>query len=426
MSEHVCHLYRIRAEMLPSLQEKLEKLNRKAVKVGVEPAKIHVRFEQVEHRIPRSHAHLRHILPDHEIPKVAIRYLHIGVEGQRPKFEGWDFIATVEHTEAGNILRKAPGASEECPLHFRESKPVCDHCKVQRYRKNTYIVKHDSGEWKQVGRQCIRDFLGHADPKEIAAVMSFWESLEGACGEADHDDDYERGRWGAEPCYEPQFIAQVAAAIIRKCGGYVSKKLADMDESRQSTAMAIREYLSPCPADPYAARMWREMRERFKPEEQDVEFGRQAIAHVRAEIGGKAASERSDFEHNLLVSVSQEWAGHRDIGILAYVVEHYRRHLSIEAEKRSPKANEHIGEVGARLDLELVVAKVINLGFSQFGERCMILFRDAAGNMFKWATDASRADEMELDKAVKIRGTVKKHDDYKGRKQTVLTRCKVL
>jgi hypothetical protein len=48
---------------------------------------------------------------------------------------------------------------------------------------------------------------------------------------------------------------------------------------------------------------------------------------------------------------------------------------------------------------------------------------DDKGNQFKWF--ASKYSGMEVGKTYKIRGTVKAHDEYQGRKQTALTRCKV-
>ena len=43
---------------------------------------------------------------------------------------------------------------------------ICEHCGLRRRRTRTYVVVHtDSGEVRQVGSGCLRDFLGGPDPE---------------------------------------------------------------------------------------------------------------------------------------------------------------------------------------------------------------------------------------------------------------------
>src|SRR5699024_12772450 len=37
---------------------------------------------------------------------------------------------------------------------------TCHHCQINRYRTNTYVVRHDDGTQKFVGSTCLKDFLG--------------------------------------------------------------------------------------------------------------------------------------------------------------------------------------------------------------------------------------------------------------------------
>ena len=66
-----------------------------------------------------------------------VRYLYVTVEGERPAVDGWNFIATIDHTEAsadeagnvtGNLIKSVPGAGE-IPVSYRSARPICDHCK---------------------------------------------------------------------------------------------------------------------------------------------------------------------------------------------------------------------------------------------------------------------------------------------------------
>ena len=49
----------------------------------------------------------------------------------------------------------------------------------------------------------------------------------------------------------------------------------------------------------------------------------------------------------------------------------------------------------------------------------MYLMTDKDGNKYKWST----SKYFNEDEDVKLKGTVKEHAEYKGIKQTVLTRC---
>lgn len=92
---------------------------------------------------------------------------------------------------------------------------------------------------------------------------------------------------------------------------------------------------------------------------------------------------------------------------------------AVEALIYDDGTSEHVGSIGERLELNLVVQRAISLDNS-YGHSTMHLMRDEDGNLFVWTT-ASKcwAEGSEHH----IRGTVKDHRLYKGEKQTILTRC---
>lgn len=91
----------------------------------------------------------------------------------------------------------------------------------------------------------------------------------------------------------------------------------------------------------------------------------------------------------------------------------------IETLVYEPDVSEYIGSVGERLELTLVVEKVIHLN-GYYGASNMHIMRDEDENIFVWTT-ASKFWEEGTERH--IRGTVKDHKTYKGAKQTILTRC---
>lgn len=92
----------------------------------------------------------------------------------------------------------------------------------------------------------------------------------------------------------------------------------------------------------------------------------------------------------------------------------------------SESKSNYVGNVGDRID---VTVKLVKVSFydTHFNHvtisNSINIFEDAQGNIFVWKTTACL--DVFVDDQVTLRGTVKEHSEYKGIKQTILTRCKV-
>lgn len=94
--------------------------------------------------------------------------------------------------------------------------------------------------------------------------------------------------------------------------------------------------------------------------------------------------------------------------------------------------SKHIGAVGEKLTIE-VTFKHLATWETKFGTQGLYTFEDAEGNAIVWktATWLAYKDEnghykgYEEGDKLTITGTIKEHSEYKGVKQTVLTRAKV-
>ena len=87
-----------------------------------------------------------------------------------------------------------------------------------------------------------------------------------------------------------------------------------------------------------------------------------------------------------------------------------------------PSPSEFQGEVGDRIDRTLTVIKVTPLEEGYYGPSTFFLFRDEYENEYCWTTGSKSLD---LGATYEVRGTIKSLQIYKGKKQTVLTRCRV-
>jgi hypothetical protein len=201
--------YTIPAQNLGRLEESLEKLNKKAKKLKT-PA---ITLKILERREVKRQDWTG-LLTWLEV------YYLVEVEGVEPVKEGgWEFLATIQHLESGNIVRKVPGTDEIDTKAYRHTPPHCDHCKQTRDRKDTYLVKSGEGEIKQLGKTCIKDFLGHGDPEAIARELELYTHLELALSDAEDLDEGGRYR---ETHYElKQYLSFVAEAV--KLYGWVSR-----------------------------------------------------------------------------------------------------------------------------------------------------------------------------------------------------------
>lgn len=118
-------IYKIPSDNMDVLARKFKKLGRRAKRIGL-PTATYTELK-VEHKKLKDGRIilLHHITVDAGITSV--------------KVDGWEFVAVVQHTEEGNILRNI--SDQEIPEKYRNTSNYCDHCKVQRNRKDTYILR---------------------------------------------------------------------------------------------------------------------------------------------------------------------------------------------------------------------------------------------------------------------------------------------
>lgn len=103
-------------------------------------------------------------------------------------------------------------------------------------------------------------------------------------------------------------------------------------------------------------------------------------------------------------------------------VEMYLKERKAQWEKENAPETEWFGSVKDKVNLK-VILKTIRGFDTTFGWTNIFTFEDNQGHQFIWKT-GSYVEAQEGDK-VTLKGTIKAHSEYKGMKQTELTRCKV-
>lgn len=115
--------YNIPATNYPALVEAIEKLNRRAPKLGCEPIVINVlRQYEVEKKSERTGLKYRQT------------WMEIEVVGEAPKLAGWTLLAVIEMLETGeNLVRTVPGQTvpRVVPHHGHPLRPLQQRASTQ-------------------------------------------------------------------------------------------------------------------------------------------------------------------------------------------------------------------------------------------------------------------------------------------------------
>lgn len=414
--------YHVPERNLERLKNEIAKLNKRATKLGVPLITITVgAFRDVP--IPQDELAIT--------PQRFMRIFEVEVVGETPKFAGWTFGATIEHTDEGNVLRKCPGIEVEM-TSYRECRPACDHCRVNRYRRDTFVVLHDDGTLKQIGRNCLRDFLGHANPEVLAKQAELMLSLGELCSMSEDDDGFGRERGGSVDRRVSllEFLGHVAQFALLH--GFMTGKQARERSDAQghpvpSTSGRAWDNMFPTREDIQAGRV-------IEITEQAKQLAQTAIDFVCEQFSETPRETLNDFQHNMLVIASCVSIEPRNSGLAAYLIAFYQRETERQAtlarEQSQAAASAYFGELKKRYrNVTLKFVNSFELGESQWGIRSLHKFVDAAGNVFVWMTGnavwnaAGQIAVMNEDLTMDF--TVAEHKDFRGTKQTVITRCKV-
>lgn len=94
----------------------------------------------------------------------------------------------------------------------------------------------------------------------------------------------------------------------------------------------------------------------------------------------------------------------------------------IDSLMYDPSPSRWQGEIGDRITRYLTVTKITELPDGYYGPSSFYLFEDEDKNEYTWTTAARK---LELGETYEVVGSIKSLQKYKGKEQTVLTRCRI-
>ncbi len=439
---------------LEELEARIAKLNKRAVKLGVPEVVLvkqpdHVKHEirqltvncgmnlcwatqeSIEQRLAAPAEPQAFLAKAFEKTGRAATWYKVEVTGTTPSLNGWEFVAILEPmatdtAEVLNLVSTLPG--QECPSEYRKLIGHCDHCQTHRKRNQTFVVRSETEGHKCVGRQCLKDFLGYnADPHALAQQAEMLAGLRTLCLEASDEEGF--GGYGSRvrDSWDLQMFLTKTACRIRLFGWLGRGKAYDEGRQGQATADNVLELLTPpgSLASEDTKRRYREFVEAHVEIEEDKQTAESAIEWAK-DITNEAI-EGSNYLANVNLVARVGTVSRKTAGISASIIVGYMKEVEKEI-KRQQRAmrpeSKWIGEVGKRIAVMEVTCEKVIMKENQYGVTGIHKMVDSEGNDLTWFASGGRV--IEEGETVKVAASVKAHDEWQGRKQTILSRVTVL
>lgn len=386
-------LYEIFEDNMPRLQKKLASIQKKCVIYGCEFSykELGETFKQIKDEETGS---------EH-----TARFITVDVSGTA-RVNDWEFIATIEHSKPVNIIRSFR-PEVKIPESYYTADTRCDHCQTKRNRKDTYLIRNTlTGEFKQVGKTCLKDFTRGLSAETVTAYVSWFDELIKG----------EQPIPGFKHYYSVEEVLQYAVEAVRLYG------YAKTYSSGISTQTIVREQLFQLPG--YEERV---NRDGFSV---DHCGNRERVEQIL--IWVSSLSDEFGYNTNLKAVCHKEFCESRDFGIVCSAVAAYNRETERKARRESThRADEKsvwVGVEGDRIELHNLSIRLLTGWDTQFGYTYLYKLTAPNGNIFTWKTGKwlGSSDEISDKDRISLKGTIKGHNEYNGILQTELTRCRVL
>lgn len=388
--------YKIYEINMPYIEEKLNKLNRKAAKLNCQPIILNILNTEL-------------VKTEDYIDKVYT----ISVTGEAPTLNNWQFIGTIEHHTNGNIIKVINNQSY--PERYNTIDNTCEHCQTVRRRKNTYLVHNiETNEYKAVGKSCLKDFAGNNSIINYIELMEsllntdWLEVFTGIPEGTGIERNLNLNTYLSHVAYHIRNTGWISRTAAKEKYENEDKYLvATCDEAINGMFPLLAKY-------------------KIYPTEQDQELANKSIEWA------KTLTHDNNYLQAIQIIADEELTSYKNIGFAASIVSSYIKHIEKQIQQER-KQSDYIGTPGQKIQMELTYIKSFSYD-AQWGTTWIHKFIDNSGNILIWKTNniLGYYDKKgtwiytENGSNVKVKGTIKEHNEYNNEKQTILTRCKIL
>lgn len=381
----------IPATKIESLQKKAAQIQARAAKLGLDIAiKIDILGESVE------------VVNIDGIP-YAIRKIKVHIPDYPPVSIGnWKLVGIVKHCNGANLVYHV--GNNTIPSERYNLGPICEHCFTNRPRTTTYII-HNEKEYKTIGRQCLADYLGHPDAASLlASVDTIYDTITLLNQDDLLESEEEIKKSGL---IHLPYLLSYTAAYIRK---YQWVPASAQSKNKVPSAYIIQDMLFGHNIDA------QELREKCFPTETDIATAENAINWA------SNLNPKSEYEHNIKEIARVKYAPIHYIALACSIIPAYLRTIN----KPKTESN-YIGKIGEKITIKAKLNKVVPYQ-NQYGITYIHYMTDENNNIIVWfASGKNLYDQIgDNNNYFTISATIKNHEDYKGIKQTIITRAKII
>lgn len=304
--------------------------------------------------------------------------------------------------------------------YFTANCCTCDYCKTNRKRNKTYlVVNQETGEWKQLGKECLKLFVTGIDVDAIATFESFIKEAEDAANPGDEFFYSRRFKF-----VKVADALALACAVYRERGYLATRDVAGNSNDLCNKNIVQRKLTQQCGCDSDFLNISSSVRGEI--DEITVKTDT-AIAKEDVEVAVEMVKRfpGEPYYNNLKVIVENEYIPLHKLGLLVSIpkaIDRYEEEMRRQEEKEKPTAeSNYLGSVGEKISVNFVSGREVACCETQFGLLHIYEFKDANGNTVVWKSGSSK----DIPITGVVAGTVKAHEEYDGIKQTVILRAKI-
>lgn len=305
--------------------------------------------------------------------------------------------------------------------YFTANSCTCDYCKTNRKRNKTYlVVNRETGEWKQLGKECLKLFVTGIDVDAIATFESFIKEAEDAANP------------GNEFFYNRRFkFVKVADALALSFAVY-------RERGYLATRDAVGDFNDFCNRNIVQRKLTQQygydsdflnISNSVRDEIDEITVKTDtAIAKEDVEVAVEMVKRFPDepYYNNLKVIVENEYIPLNKLGLLVSIpkaIDGYEEKKKKQEEKeRLAAESDYLGSIGEKISVNFVSGREVACCETQFGLLHIYEFKDMNGNTIVWRSSSSK----DIPESGVVAGTVKAHEEYNGVKQTVILRAKII
>lgn len=322
--------YAIPTENVYSLNKKINKLNNRAHKLDIPPVEIEEIFS--------------YNVKDSDTGRITRYTVFKANTDHDITIDGWELVARIDKEEGGPIISVIPGkeVNKDFLIRSRANPRACDHCHYNRARRKTFILfNKESGDWFQVGSNCLSDFIGEASAKKILSFNTLVKKLTSYLKE-----DYAEGD-SYSSYFSVEDVIDVATTVI-SFYGYISNSRSSQTGEMPTSARVSQFMYNPAKLE--ETKLAEELKEGIV-----LDFASKDAISWAASLSDKEV-EDNGYLNNLRSIARSTVVNNRQFGYTCSLPGAYARHMDIVRKKNKYNDKEiktPMAEVGQKFSISM-------------------------------------------------------------------------